>query len=104
MEAMKNMDHLFVKEVKEKIKLLDDLGITKDMEAMKNMDYPFVKEVKEKIKLLDDFGITKDMIPTNYFAGCRSQRDIDIRAEHLISKKLFLYDAANCKKNKEVIA
>ena len=74
------------------------------MEAMNNMDYLFVKEVKEKIKLLDDFGITKDMIPTNYFAGVRCQRDIDIRAEHLISKMLFLYDAVNSKENKEEIA
>lgn len=59
------------------------------------MNYLFTKEIKEKIQLLDDFGITKELIPNGFFAGIRSQRDLDLRAQGLISKRLVIAEYEN---------
>ena len=54
------------------------------------MDIALRKEIKEKIQLLNDFGISKELIPNGFFAGIRSQRDLDLRAQSLISKRLII--------------
>ena len=50
----------------------------------------FSKQLNEKFRLLEDFGIKTNTIPTGYFNGLRSQRDLDLRAEELIAKKLLM--------------
>ena len=50
----------------------------------------FSEEIEKKFRLLEDFGIKTKSIPNGYFAGVRSQRDLDLRAKELIAKRLMM--------------
>jgi len=61
------------------------------MEDLKK-EFDFANEIEKKIKVLEDFGILFNAIPNGYFANIRSQRDLDMRADELIAKKLAIYE------------
>ena len=57
-------------------------------------NFNFKMELREKLRILSQFGITSDMIPENYFASVRSQRDLDVKANALVSKWFLAMEAA----------
>lgn len=50
----------------------------------------YCEELKKSLKVLNDFGIKTRYIPNGYFANLNSQRDLDMRVQELIAKKLTM--------------